>query len=186
MITSLKIYHIFFYRFSSKLFSTTLCFHILAIVLWRILNSSLICIRLFCDPIKGHCESRCSLSWLFEATILLETVSFLWGWETMEGFDVSGHLTQSINMTVEKCHQEGSCSLIPHLPRAENPLQGFGGSFNKTKKSIWSHGFPSSVNISSCQNNLFKMTLHKCYISFHRGIWHFTLCFLLFFKHISG
>lgn len=59
----------FFYRFSSKLFSTTLCFHILAIVLWRILNSSLICIRLFCDPIKGHCESRCSLSRLFEATI---------------------------------------------------------------------------------------------------------------------
>lgn len=54
----------------------------------------------------------------------------------MEGFDVSGHLTQSINMTVEKCHQEGSCSLIPHLPRAENPLQGFGGSFNATKKSI--------------------------------------------------
>lgn len=54
----------------------------------------------------------------------------------MEGFDVSGHLTQSINMTVGKCHQEGSCSLIPHLPRAESPLQWFWGNFNKTKKSV--------------------------------------------------
>lgn len=54
----------------------------------------------------------------------------------MEGFDVSGHLTQSINMTVEKCHQEGSCSLIPHLPRAEIPLQWLGEVSIRQRKAF--------------------------------------------------
>lgn len=56
----------------------------------------------------------------------------------MKGFNVSEHLTQNINTIAEKCHQEESYPLHPHLPRAENPLQWFqdssvcvwGGAFN--------------------------------------------------------
>lgn len=116
----------FFPRFSNKHFRKTLCFHILALVLWKISNSSLICITLFCDPNKGHCESPCWWVITLQPLSLSETLSFLWGWETMEGFDGSGHLTQNINRIVEKCHQEGSCPLFPHLPRTKNPLHWFG------------------------------------------------------------